>query len=87
VAAFSQPTGKELLFEHPVNHPIQVNNLRALRTIGGIKIVVAKSRLAFLEMAIGIDNSRFYGGSNRCKFPSGELSPGRLSAQSSAAEN
>jgi hypothetical protein len=55
VAALSQPPGKELLFEHPVNHPIHVDDLRSLRTVGGIKVVVSKSRWALLEMTISID--------------------------------
>src|SRR6266481_1774333 len=46
---------KQLLFEHPINHAIYVHNLRALGTIGGIKVCVTKSGWAFLEMAVSID--------------------------------
>src|SRR4029077_12018170 len=44
-----------MLFEHPLNHSNYLANLRALGTIGGIKVCVTKSGWAFLEMAVSID--------------------------------
>src|SRR5262249_54589422 len=55
VAPFSQAPRKELFFEHPVNHPVYVDDFGSLRTIVGIKVVVSKSCWTFLEMAISID--------------------------------